>query len=449
MKKLVLMLAFVLVWTTNVHSQDIYGFSWNMFASTNIYNNTIDTLIVFSQVVPIGDQSAIDRFNGRYFVGSSIAGYEGNFHIIDLIDLSIESYDISLGEVEYDFIRNRLLYDKGGIFYSLDLSTFEETNLGQIEYYSGYITTKTRTYVPQSNQYFHISYIYGSQQGGDPYYLMIDGDSGEIVCQEVPELIYGVYYGAGQVVTNNLTGDIIGYSNSGYGIVDACEGTMTHLSTIPDYWGHLNSQMPVYNHSNNTYIIPYTSTNPNDPYKIAIIDVYNDEVLQTMSQPWDGWMNSQQIYDQPVAPLIYLNDTLFVPQGQGYKWFLDDTLIGETDTNYWIPVESGTYVAEVEFREYTTHSTKQQIIVTSIEDEVLSTNLKVFPNPASESIKIDFPNNQSAHIRVVTLAGKVIHEVFTNNTSTIQIKLNDFPKGVYLITFETDENYFTELMTKF
>lgn len=445
MKKLALVLVFALL-TIDANSQNIYGIVGDVFGSTNIYNNNTDTLITFSQTSPIGFRSAIDRFNGRYFVGGSLSGYDGNFHIIDLVDLSIESHDVFPGDIEYDFIRNRLLYEKEGAFYSLDLSTFEESNLEEIEGNNNIIWGQIRTYVPQSNQYFYVDYTDGT--GGSPYFLMLDGDSGTVVCQEIPEEVNGAYYTAGGLVTNNLTGEIIGHRNGRYGIVDACAGTMTKLSIIPDYHSHLNTQMAVYNHSDNTYIIPYYSTNPNDIYKIAIVDVYNDEILQTMSQPWGGGMNNQQIYDQPVAPLIYLNDTLFVPKGQSYKWFLDDELIGETDMNYWVPTESGAYKAEVEFREYSTYSTEQQIITTSIEEES-SAELKVFPNPTSEFVNINFPHAKSTHIKVVTLVGKVVHEVFANDTSTIQINLKGFPKGVYLIIFEADENYFTELVTKF
>ncbi len=449
MKKLTLLsILFLSIWTNELKSQNIYGFSDNIFGSINIFDNTKDTLIVFSgnPWINLGFRSAIDRFNGRYFFGGSLPGHSGNFHIIDLIDLSIESHSVYPENIEYDFIKNRLIYENNGNFYSLDLSTFQLNDLGEIENGNSNIYGQNRTFVPQTNKYFYVDYINGSL--GGPYFLLIDADSGEIFCQEIIEEINGVFYSPGGLVTNNLTGEIIGHRNGKFGIVNPCDGTMTKLSEIPDYHSHLNNQMAVYNHIDNTYIIPYRSTNSNDLNKIAVVDVYNDEIIETMSQPWAGKMDLQQIYDQPIAPLIYLNDTLFVPKGEGYKWFLGDQLIGETNVNYWIPVESGTYKAEVEFREYTTFSTEKEIIVTSAAEIGIHSNLNIYPNPTSGSINIDMVHSKRAKIRIVDLTGKVILYFDFDSQSNVRIELDELPKGVYLITVDTGKNSNAKLITK-
>ena len=213
---------------------------------------------------------------------------------------------------------------------------------------------------------------------------------------------------------------------------------MSKLSTIGDYYAHLNNQMAVYNHLDNTYIIPYYSKNSNDTFKIAIVDVYNDKIIKTISQPWSGRMNLQQIYDKPIAPLIFKKDTLFVPKGKHYKWFLNNIFIGETNTNYWIPTQKGKYRAEVEFREYTASSTEKEIILTKTDDSEFDCKIKIYPNPAYDFIKIDFPLSQYTRIRIVDLTGSVIRDVININTSSIELNINDLISGVYRLSLDTE-----------
>lgn len=452
MKKLILtfLMVFIISGIQGAYAQSIYGFSGNVFCSINISDNTKDSLIVFSgnPSISFALTSSIDRYNGRYFFGGNLPGYNGNFHIIDLIYLTIESYLFIPENIEYDFIKNRIVYENNGILYSFDLSKLELSNIGVIENGNSGIFGQKSTFVPQTNQYFYVDYVYGSE--GDPYFLMVDTDSGQIDCQELVEKFNGFFHSPGGLVTNYLTGDIIGHRNGQYGIVNACEGTMTKLSKIADYHSHLNNQMAVYNHNRNAYIIPYYSNNPIDTYKIAIVDVYNDEIIKTISQPWGGRMNLQQIYDKPiVASLIYLNDTLFVPKGKKYRWFLNGEWIGETNTNYWVPMENGIYYAEVDFREYSTHSTELQILLSSNEDGELTTDINVYPNPVLEFININFPHSKLVNIRITDLTGKVIFNIVEKNTSNTVISLSDLLNGVYLLTIETDKNHLTKLVTKF
>jgi len=447
MKNLIIIILCLLSWVNKSNAQNIYGFSENLFCSINVSDNSKDTLIVFSgnPTIGLGFPSAIDRFNGRYFYGGNLPGYPGSFHIIDLVDLSIESYSVSTGFIEYDFIKNRLVYERNGDFYSLDLLTLEELDFGGVGN-SSIIFGQNRAYVPQTNEYFYVNYINGSS--GEPYFLMVDADSGEINCQIEVEEFNGINYTVGGVVTNNLNGDIIGRRNGRFGIVSPCGGTTTKLSVIPDYDSQLNSQMAVYNHNDDTYIFPYRSTDLNDPNKIAIVDVYNDEILETKSQPWEGKMNLHQIYDQPIAPLIYLKDTLFVPQGENYKWFLNDELIGETNVNYWRPTENGVYKAEVQFREYTTFSTEKEILLTDTDELSGSNHLNIYPNPTFEYITIDLIHNKWAKIGIVNLVGKTIQNYSIENQSSIKIDLSELPRGSYLVRVDTEINSVVNLIMK-
>lgn len=429
-------------------SQRIYGFSDNIFCSINILDNSKDTLIEFSgnPWINTGFRSAIDRYNGRYFFGGSLPGHYGNFHIIDLVNLSIESHYIYPENIEYDFAKNRLVYEKNGMFYALDLETLQVINLGLIDMGNSIIYGQIRTYVPQGNKYFFVDYINGSL--GDPYFLLIDADSGEISCQEIIEENNGIFYSPGGLVTNNLSGEIIGHRNGRLGIISPCNGTMTKLLEIPDYHSHLNNQMAVYNHNDNTYIIPYYSMSPTDKYKMAIVDVYNNEIIETRSQPWKGRMNLHQIYDKPIAPIVYLRDTLYVPKGEHYKWFLNDQFIGETDQNYWVPLVNGTYKAEIEYREYTTISIEKDIYISSIEESENCSSFKIFPNPSSHFINLNFSQSVNGVVKIIDLTGQIVYKRMVKDANNIQIDLNGLAKGNYIINIQTEQNQISKTFSK-
>ncbi|HMR89514.1 MAG TPA: T9SS type A sorting domain-containing protein, partial [Saprospiraceae bacterium] len=296
------------------------------------------------------------------------------------------------------------------------------------------------------NQYFFIDYINGSL--GDPYFLLIDSDSGEINCQEVIEEINGIVYSPGGLVTNNLSGEIIGHRNGRIGIINPCNGTMTKLLEIPDYHSHLNNQMAVYNHSDNTYIIPYYSNSPSDQYKMALVDVYTNEIIETRSQPWNGRMNIHQIYDKPTAPIVCLKDTLYVPKGEHYKWFLNDQFIGETEQNYWVPVENGTYKAEIEYREYTTFSLEKDIYISSTEESKNHSSFEIFPNPTSNFINLDFSQSANGVVKIIDLTGQIVYRRMVKEANNIQIDLDGLSKGIYIINIQTEQNQISKTFSK-
>ena len=318
--------------------------------------------------------------------------------------------------------------------------------LGEIENGNSTVYGQKRTYIPQTNQYFYIDYIYGSS--GDPYFLLVDGNTAEIDCQVMVEEYNGYHYSPSGFVTNNYSGEIIGHRNGRYGIVNPCEGTTTKLTTIPDYYSHLNNQMAVFNHQDSTYIIPYYSNNSNDHYKYAIVDVYSDQILETFSQPWQGKMALQQIYDKPIAPLFFFQDTLFVPYGSYYKWYRNDSLIGLTNENYWVPQLSGYYRAEVEFREYTTLSTELYILITSSNSNEFDPSFSIYPNPVKDYCQITFDNSIIINIQILDLSGKVLYEKSSKGSLTDRIDMTNIPKGVYCLFIKTNNKFITQKIIK-
>lgn len=449
MKKLLVFVLLILSFEY-ANSQRIYGFVENYFVSTDLSDGSRDTLITFpgNPWINLGFRATVDKYNGRYFFGGSLPGHQGQFHIIDLIDLTIESYSYYPENMEYDFIRNKILYEKRGNFYSINLGTMELTNLGVVDTGNSITYGQIRTYKPQSQQYIYSDYKDGPM--GAPYFLVIDAQTGELLCEKKFEEYNGYYYASGGYVTNNLTGDIIGHHNGRYGIISPCDGTMTKLSQIPDYKSHLNNQMAIYDHTNNTYIIPYYSTNNNDRYKIAIVDVYNDEILQTMSQPWEGKMNLQQIYDQPLPLLLNINDTLFVPKGDIHNWYVDGEFIASTTENYWVPNQNGDYSCEVDYKEYSSTSAVENVDnISSVEDNI-GFNISYYPNPANNLLFIKDELSEIITLEITDISGlKLYSDSYDNHNSNIlTIDISSLNKGIYNLLIKTNTGVISKKLIK-
>ncbi|MBJ7429645.1 MAG: serine hydrolase [Bacteroidia bacterium] len=70
--------------------------------------------------------------------------------------------------------------------------------------------------------------------------------------------------------------------------------------------------------------------------------------------------------------------------------------------------------------------------------------ISIYPNPATTSIQLDIPSNVNSKISISNNWGKRIFKA-TNQT---QIDITDLPKGLYIITIETDKLIFTKKFIK-
>jgi len=70
------------------------------------------------------------------------------------------------------------------------------------------------------------------------------------------------------------------------------------------------------------------------------------------------------------------------------------------------------------------------------------TNPKIYPNPTSDLLNIEIPDNTNKIVKIIIIDNQG-HEVITkdlNNMSKIQVSTKNLQKGVYLIKFIGDEN---------
>jgi len=433
----------LLLFPFQTEAQNIYGFADKYFVSFNPYTEQADTLIEFEgpPYINLGFRTAIDRYNGRYFFGGDIPGLPGKFHIIDLDSLTISNFPVYPQNIEYDFLHNKLVYEYEGSFYALDLRTMKITHLSDIDNANSQVFGDVRTYVPQRNEYVYVDFPDLSPHGA--YYKAIDASTGKIVCEEFAE--HEEDRDAHGLVTNNYTGEIFGHIENTVGLVDPCEPSFIEGPEIANYSGELNTQLCVFDHINQKYIVPFASLGIIVFNDYAIIDPYTNEVLAIKDHPFQTKMVQHQMYDKPCPTLINLHDTLFVPIGRNYSWLLNGNNLGVTTGlhNYWVPEVPGIYTAEVQFKNYTCLSNAVEVTTTFI-PEPGSRELVIYPNPALDEVWI---NNVSGPFQyfLLDVTGKVISEGVSENNF---IPVDQLMSGTYILELLFNNRRMTGRMTK-
>lgn len=428
MKKIGILIAMLLL-TSFSQAQKMYGFVENMFVSYDIQTKANDTLIVFPKSEPIilMFRTAIDNFNGRYFCAGKLADQIGNFHIINLNTLAIESFPEYPKEIEYDFIYNKIVYQSGGYFYAYHLDNNSLNVINTLHNPRSTIYGKTRTYIPQTHNYL-FNYFKDGANLNYTFISLVNTKTGDVDCTFKQVDNKGIKYSLTGFRTNFYTGDVMAHNEEMCGIVNLCNSNFTPAISIPEYHSILNEQMDVYDHNTNTYIVNYYSTNKNNAYKMAFVDVYNNTILEIRDQPFNGKMNMHQLYDKPVAPIIYYQDTLYVPKGNSYRWFRNDTEVENKQSNALKPDAPGIYRCEIQFNAYKTISKPFEIKSTGLNDNAIQ-KLILFPNPAKDIIHFEHSAKVISY-RITDLSGKLL---MADQYLASGINIEQLSSGAYII----------------
>ena len=74
---------------------------------------------------------------------------------------------------------------------------------------------------------------------------------------------------------------------------------------------------------------------------------------------------------------------------------------------------------------------------------------KIYPNPAGQSLNIDFSGKQIDALKIFDLTGRLIHENRQRIVDATQVYTGDLPDGIYFLQLENDTNtFFQKIMIK-
>jgi hypothetical protein len=73
----------------------------------------------------------------------------------------------------------------------------------------------------------------------------------------------------------------------------------------------------------------------------------------------------------------------------------------------------------------------------SVEDNILDVQLRIYPNPTSQSLYVSHPDMSSFGITIVDLHGKQLYSGTINNDEPLDV--SNYTQGMYLVTVENKE----------
>lgn len=151
----------------------------------------------------------------------------------------------------------------------------------------------------------------------------------------------------------------------------------------------------------------------------------------------------------PVTPLITWNgSTLNIPSGTNPTWYVDGIVVAGATQNSIVPTKSGLYTVKAsDSNGCEAFSNGYTLTITAVEEEIVSEETaKIFPNPATEKIRVEYrtaerPQNVQAEIVNIfgmTLASKNL--VRENGIYTADFDVTKQIQGRYFVRVVTENS---------
>ncbi|MGZ2370672.1 endonuclease [Ancylomarina sp. YFZ004] len=125
--------------------------------------------------------------------------------------------------------------------------------------------------------------------------------------------------------------------------------------------------------------------------------------------------------------------------------------LGEIDANVFTPTVIGQFTIrayQLGNDNYNSTEATQSFLVdypTGI-DDVFVEEIKMYPNPTTDYINIDFPTDKLKNIKILNMKGQLIKTA--QAYQSLRLNVQDLKEGIYLISIQTDETVITKRFVK-
>ncbi len=114
--------------------------------------------------------------------------------------------------------------------------------------------------------------------------------------------------------------------------------------------------------------------------------------------------------------------------------------MGEIDQNGWWAYLIWEALADGHWQLY---YSKAYFLIGAIEENELSHNLQISPNPAQDNIQVKNTTGKDLHIMLYDALGKLVY-AGAHKSHTISIDIQDYHRGLYLVEIGVDKHSFTQ-----
>jgi hypothetical protein len=136
-------------------------------------------------------------------------------------------------------------------------------------------------------------------------------------------------------------------------------------------------------------------------------------------------------YVGPVTPVItVVNDTLFSSASADNQWILNGTPIPGATGSFYVPTQSGYYSIKINVGLCYAESAPFYFEYQSINENVNSTEITIYPNPAKNVLTIS--GIKDCEIKIYDATGRLL--MATKNEGTLPIA--NLESGIYFISIK-------------
>lgn len=151
---------------------------------------------------------------------------------------------------------------------------------------------------------------------------------------------------------------------------------------------------------------------------------------------------AQEFCINPRTPTIAIdNSNLLEPiltssSEAGNQWYKDGILIPMATNRTLNVLSSGVYSVEVSVEGCMSGKSDNQPLIITAVNEIQDFSMVITPNPATNHLKINLPENGTKEIKLFSLTGAVLHKQ-ESQLGKIELDINFLPEGYYLISVST------------
>jgi hypothetical protein len=233
------------------------------------------------------------------------------------------------------------------------------------------------------------------------------------------------------------------------GDTELCRGRRGHLYTVPEIRGSTAYIWTLPNGTIDTTIL--------NEYSLTIDSTIVGDVIKVKgSNPYCAGEESTlnlTIYEVPPRPTISLNNgVLYSDAPEGNQWYKDGIAIEGAIEQTYTPTDAANYFVKVTLNGCTSvASNPERYPPVGLETERFSTQVHIYPNPATGELTIEFEKQQTTGttIELFDISGKVVYTTTINPGETQhQINLSSFEEGLYFIRISNTDYTVTKKVIK-
>lgn len=84
----------------------------------------------------------------------------------------------------------------------------------------------------------------------------------------------------------------------------------------------------------------------------------------------------------------------------------------------------------------------------NIEEGELSNNLSIFPNPTTEKVQINLPQEATGNLNIYNVYGQLVQSMFINNMNKFSCDVSNLASGLYQVSFVTEQYVWSSQLIK-